>query len=191
MEVLKKLQKARKAIKETKTKKQGRNTFSKYDYFTPDQVSKLVYDIEQKLNLFHKFDLISDDNHIYGILTIYDLDTTESIEFKMLTDIPIIKATNSTQQLGGAMTYTNRYLLMNTYDIQDNNLDFDTDKKEDEKTTTEKEDKKNELPWLNTNTEGWNNAVTKLKDGVITIEEIEKYYIISKANKKTLTELKN
>jgi hypothetical protein len=44
----------------------------------------------------------------------------------MASDIPSIKATNIAQQLGGAMTYTKRYLLMNTFNITDNNLDHDT-----------------------------------------------------------------
>jgi hypothetical protein len=46
----------------------------------------------------------------------------------MASDIPSIKATNISQQLGGAMTYTKRYMLMNAFDIVDNNLDFDNTK---------------------------------------------------------------
>jgi chaperonin GroEL len=44
IDVYKKMFHAKKYIAETKVKKAGKNEFSKYDYFTPEQIAQLVYD---------------------------------------------------------------------------------------------------------------------------------------------------
>jgi hypothetical protein len=131
METLKKLHKAIEIIKGKNLKKKGKNTFSKYDYYTPDQVSELVIGACHEVKLFPKFDLKRNELGIVGTLSIYDIEAKDErgespVVFEMASDIPSIKATNVSQQLGGAMTYTKRYLFMNAFDIADNNLDFDT-----------------------------------------------------------------
>lgn len=123
--VLKALSEARKAISETKMKKEGKNKFSNYDYFTPSQVHKLVEDACQKTNLLAKFDLDKDELGYFGELIVYHLESTEHLSFKLVTDVPDIKATNASQKLGGMMTYTERYLKSSAFGIVDNNLDFD------------------------------------------------------------------
>jgi hypothetical protein len=71
------------------------------------------------------------------------------VKFSIATEIPEIKATNVAQQLGGAVTYSERYLLMIAYDIKDNNLDFDSQKpKEEKREKTEKKYEEDERPWL-------------------------------------------
>ena len=181
MEILKKLQSARKLVKETDIKKEGKNTYSDYNYFTPSQISDLVFEIEQKLNIFHKFDLMNIKGSIYGLITLYDLDSNEDLEFKMLTDIPQITATNKTQQLGGAMTYTNRYLLMNIYDIQDNSLDFDTEKKQTKKqtkkTTNSTTNTETEKEWLKD--EEIDRVVKFAKENGLGAKDLYEYYKIS------------
>jgi hypothetical protein len=125
--ILKKLSEARKQISETKLKKEGKNSFSNYQYFTPEQIFSLTSEAEQKTGLISKFDLVSENENISGKLTIFDVESGENIEFKMMTAIPEIKATNVAQQLGGAVTYTHRYLLTTAYKIAENHLDFDSD----------------------------------------------------------------
>jgi hypothetical protein len=127
MKTLAKLNKAIELIKSKNLKKKGKNTFSKYDYYTPDQVAELTTWACHEVKLFPKFDLIRNDLGITGKLSVYDIESeAEPVVFEMASAIPEIKATNISQQLGGAMTYTKRYLLMNAFDIVDNNLDFDT-----------------------------------------------------------------
>ena len=123
--VMKKLLEARGIIKKSKLKKKGRNRYSDYDYFTPDQVSQLVDKACQDVGLISIFSLERDEIGYYGRLTTLDVNTGHSIESIMRTEIPEIKATNATQKMGGAYTYTKRYMLMNEYDIADNSLDFD------------------------------------------------------------------
>lgn len=123
--ILQKLAKARDFIKSNPIKKSGRNKFSEYDYFTPEQINSMVHLAEKEAGLIHIFQLKRDENGYHGYMAIYELETGEKIEFTQATDIPAIKATNISQQIGGAVTYTNRYMLMTAYDIADNVLDFD------------------------------------------------------------------
>jgi hypothetical protein len=148
-DVLKKLQKARAHIKGLNLKKQGRNAYSNYDYYTPEQVNSLVNDASEKFSLFNKFDLERTELGLMARLEITDLETGNSIKFTIATEIPEIKATNVAQQLGGAVTYSNRYLLMIAYDIVENALDFDDkDHTKVTKPRSKPTDKEDTRPWL-------------------------------------------
>jgi len=137
MEIYKKLAQARAIIKALPIKKAGLNKFSNYDYFTPEQINGLVHEAEKQTGLIHMFSLKRDQDGLHGHLAIIDIETTEVINFMQATDIPEIKATNVAQQIGGAVTYTLRYMLMTAFDIADNSLDFDSkDNREPEKKVT-------------------------------------------------------
>ena len=134
MEIYKKLAAARAFIKSMPIKKAGENTFSHYNYFTPEQISSLVFEAESQNGLIHTFTLIRDENGLHGHLNVIDIESNEHIEFIQATAIPEIKATNVAQQIVGAVTYTLRYMLMTAFDIADNSLDFDAkDNREPEK----------------------------------------------------------
>jgi len=125
MKIIQKIAKAKQDIKESPIKKEGRNDYSNYDYFTPAQIEGLVSHVCKTNGLMTKFDLIRNELGVYGSLTIFDCETGENISYQMATDIPQIKATNIAQQLGGCATYTERYLKMSAFGITDSNLDFD------------------------------------------------------------------
>ncbi len=167
MEVLQKIFEARQKIKETKLKSAGWNDYSKYYYYTPEQINQLITPICNELKILNTFQLKRDEHGLNGIMNVLDLESKKSKDFIMATDIPSIKATNIAQQLGGTMTYTERYLLMSIYDIKDNNLDFDI--KGQIKDTRIK---------LKENTKEWSD-VCKAIDNGYTINDIEKKYILS------------
>jgi len=125
-ELLIKIAAAKAEIKNSPLKKEGRNDFSKYDYFTPSQIEHLVSLACQNNDLLPIFDLVRNELGVFGKLTIYDTTSGESLSVQMATAIPEIKATNIAQQLGGCVTYTERYLKMSVFGITDNKLDFDT-----------------------------------------------------------------
>ena len=125
-ELLNKLAAAKAEIKSAKLKKEGKNTYSNYEYFTPSQIEFLVATACHNNKLLTSFDLIRNDLGVYGRLTIYDLESGEKLTTEMASAIPEIKATNIAQQLGGCVTYTERYLKMSLFGITDNQLDFDT-----------------------------------------------------------------
>ena len=124
--VLQKLLLCRDAISKIDVKKMGYNKFSKYDYFTPEQISTMVLKVCVENTLLTKFDLIRNELGVYWVLTVYDVESDEKIDFTMASAIPDITATNAAQQLGGCMTYTERYLKMTAFGIVDNSLDPDT-----------------------------------------------------------------
>ena len=125
-ELLNKLASAKAEIKSTKLKKEGKNTYSNYEYFTPSQIEFLVSAACHNNKLLTSFDLIRNDLGVFGRLTVYDLESGEKLTTEMASAIPEIKATNIAQQLGGCVTYTERYLKMSLFGITDNQLDFDT-----------------------------------------------------------------
>lgn len=126
MSIYWKIAKAKDIISNSALKKEGKNTYSNYDYFTPEQVIALVQAASNEIWLLNLFSLKRNEFGVYGVLKIVDVENWESVEVEGATAIPEIKATNAAQQIGGCYTYTNRYLLMLTYGIADNNLDFDT-----------------------------------------------------------------
>ena len=190
MKIYDKLQKAREFIKNSDLKKSGYNDYSKYSYYTPEQVDKLVHEACKDVKLLNLFSLKKNKHGYYGELTLIDLeDEKGEIVFIQSTDIPVIKATNVTQQIGGAVTYTNRYMLMTAFDIVDNNLDFYTPQKKKIPQTIEPE-----KPWLNnldkkTNqpTPQWANVLEAIQEGKLTnIAKVREYY---KVNKEVATKL--
>lgn len=155
MEIYKKIQEARDFIRsnEKKVKKQGWNSYGKYNYFTPEQINNLVYEAEKEIGLMHIFELLKDDLGYYGYVCVIMLDNVQDrLYFTQRTDIPQITATNASQQIGGAVTFTQRYMLMSIYDIADNSLDFDDDanspmkKKESAKRTRKPQQKEQPKP---------------------------------------------
>lgn len=166
MEILKKIAKAKNQIKEIKLKKTGWNDYSKYNYFLPEQVEKIVSDACKSNNLITKFDLKRNEFGEYGILTIYDIDSNENMKYEMATAIPDIKATNIAQQLGGCVTYTERYLKMSAFGIVENDLDFDNFNNKNNL----KKDEDNR-PWLTE--KQFQNAIARIRENKFPDGEIE------------------
>ena len=199
-QLLSKLWQAKKDIASQKTSKEWSNDFSHYEYFTPDQVNRLVQNVCAKNWLLTKFDLKRNEFWVYGTLTIYDIDTANFITFEWATAIPEIKATNIAQQIWWCMTYTERYLKMTAFGITDNSLDFDTTENT-KKVVAEKKDitkewpfTPNDLPWFNkeqleelkANTDwvGWFDSSNSL------IEAVSTKYRVSKAMKQEIADFR-
>ena len=173
MEIYKKLSEARELIRNTKIKKAGKNSFSNYEYFTPEQVTQLCEDACQKVGLITFFELKRDELGVYGELIICDIENVKIMKLQQATAIPEIKATNVAQQIGGAVTYTHRYLLMSTFGIVDNSLEFNT-------TENTKKTVKKDLPILDQNHPNWFKAIESITNGTVTIEQIKNKYFITK-----------
>ena len=171
--VLSKLATARLWVKSHPIKKDGRNTFSKYDYFTPEHVSKLVNEACIEANIICVFSLKQDSLGYYGEVVTTDLENGESITTEVRTACPNITATNLTQQMGGMLTYCKRYTLMSLFDIEDNSMDFDSH--DNTKASAE-----NDLPWLNEGTKEFAGAIEKMRLGKSSIDALRKHFKISK-----------
>lgn len=196
--VLNSLASARLVVKAKAHKKDGRNTFSNYDYFTPELVSKLTTDACIESNLLCVFNLRKDEHGYFGELTTTELESGEVLITVMRTEKPSIKATNETQQMGGMNTYTKRYMLMSLFDIEDNTSDFDSDEYQKKVKATPPpptQTDETEKLWLNKTdksgaiTDTWAKVVKSLQGGGFTIAQVEGKYKISKANKDELKSL--
>jgi len=180
-----KLANAKAEIANTKMVKQGHNSYSNYDYFTPEQVAKLVYDACVNNDLLTMFSLKRDANGEYGELTIVDLDNDDTLTFIAATAIPQITATNAAQQLGGAMTFAERYLKQTAFWIYNNDLDFDTSentKKLAEKVTEQERFNKEQL-------DAFTKIASRYKTAEDAIKVIKSKYRISKAMEEKVREL--
>lgn len=184
--VLSKLAVARLFIKAHPLKKDGRNDFSKYDYFTPEIVSKLVNDACNEANIICVFSLDKDEFGYFGSVTTTDMETGEQLVTIMRTDKPEIKATNVTQQMGGMNTYAKRYALMSLFDIEDNTIDFDS---QDNRKKDTPPPQANEKKWLNLGTPEFDGAIKKLKEGTTTMAKIKTAMLVSKIVEEKLIEL--
>jgi len=187
-----KLWQAKIDIASMKISKEWTNDFSHYDYFTPEQVNKLVQKVCNEQKLFTKFDLKRNEWWVYGVLTIYDIESDETISFEWATAIPEIKATNVAQQIWGCMTYTERYLKMTAFWICDNSLDFDTT--ENTKKVAEKKEEKKEVKWFNQpeleNLKKNTEYLKKFKTSDELIQDIKKLgYSISDTKKREVAEV--
>jgi hypothetical protein len=80
MSIYGKLAKAKEMIANTELKKEGKNTFSNYDYFTPEQVQNLVQSVSNENGLLNLFSLKRNEFGVYGVLKVIDVDTGEFIE---------------------------------------------------------------------------------------------------------------
>ena len=149
--IITKLAVAKQQVATEKNAKAWKNSFSNYNYFTPEQVNTIVQKVCDNCWLLTKFDLKRNEYGVFWTLTVYDIESWESLEFESATAIPEIKATNVAQQMWGCMTYTERYLKMTAFWIIDNSLDFDSDeqyKARGEKATKKSESKENPNWWF-------------------------------------------
>ena len=126
MNIYEKLDKARELVRNTKHKKDGRNTYSNYDYFTPETVELIVADVCKEMRLSPLCNLKRNEFGLYQEMILIDLDKTEDcIITELATVHGSLKATNETQQMGGTDTYSERYIKMKVFQIKDNNIDPD------------------------------------------------------------------
>jgi len=187
--IYRKMFNARGHIKKTDMKKEGYNEYSNYNYFTPEQVDQLVYTACEKEKLLTVFNLNKVEGELVGILKITDVENPESfLEYKMLSATPNIKATNELQQLGGAMTYTERYICMSAFGIKDNTIDPDSQNNKPK--SNEPKDKKlkdiseDDKKWLNkfnkdkTPNEYYGKVLKRAKEKGTTIKDLQMVYKI-------------
>ena len=127
MNIYEKLDKARELVRATKHKKAGTNTYSKYDYFTPEQVELIVAEVCKETKMLPLCSLKRNEFGLYQEMVLVNLeDIKDTLVVQLATIHGSLKATNETQQMGGTDTYSERYIKMKVFQIKDNNLDCDS-----------------------------------------------------------------
>ena len=125
-------------------KKSGHNKYSDYDYMEMEDFLPHLRQLMFKYRVCTEFSM-DQDNKI-GIMQLLDCDSSQKLVFTMPYEVPEIKATNLMQKIGGAATYLRRYLLINAFDIAENDmLDSQVNNKPVDK-PVEKVDKSKQKP---------------------------------------------
>jgi hypothetical protein len=124
-----KLNIARMKFLKSQVVKSGVNSFSKFKYFTLNDILPIATRIFYEVGLTPVFSM----NTEYAYLHLFDCDVGEkaiSIAFSMPIGIqgksneggeitPLTKGMNGAQNMGAAMTYCRRYLLLATLEISE------------------------------------------------------------------------
>lgn len=113
---------------ELRVGKDGKNTYSNYDYFKPDDIMKALNPLLEKYNLITMFNLFYKGEYYQAELIIADCDGNENIEYIFDIQKATVKGANEAQNSGATLTYAKRYSLMSAFNIADNDADFDSEK---------------------------------------------------------------
>lgn len=130
MEVLTLRQKIIRITNEIRISKDGKNTFSNYNYLLPDGLLRVINPLLLKYDVLICFNLHKDNTNLanyHAITSVYDCASGDSVEYSFCIEKPDIKGTNDAQKCGGLLTYAKRYSLMNIFNIASNEDDFDSD----------------------------------------------------------------
>lgn len=126
--LIKKIAKLRIEFQNSKIKKTGLNRYSKFNYFELSDIRPVLNKLNYEIGLLDEFEF----NTEFATLKIYDVDTSEYIEFKMSINIDGIEAKLNSdkqsngmhpiQRLGGITTYLERYLLQKALGLTDGEI---------------------------------------------------------------------
>lgn len=165
MSIYKKLFEAKKEI--GKISKDSTNPFYKSKYFDINQLLEHVEPILHKHGLMI-LQPVFDDNIRTQII---EVETGEKIESMMS-----LIANVDPQKRGSEITYYRRYTLGSLLALQAEDDDANSAVKPKEQTINTSNN--NNKPWLNVGSKEWNGALEKGS----SIEQLKKYFNISKAN---------
>ena len=114
-----KLQKVRVELQNSKLKKSGKNTFSKYEYFELGDFLPKVNELCEKYNLSTIFQFTKEQ----ADLIVIDVDDTEKFEvFSTPVEITSLKGGTAMQNIGATQTYARRYLYVMAFEIAESDL---------------------------------------------------------------------
>lgn len=114
-----KLQKVRVELQNSKLKKSGKNTFSKYEYFELGDFLPKVNELCEKYNLSTIFQFTKEQ----ADLIIIDVDDTEKFEiFSTPVEVTSLKGGTAMQNIGATQTYARRYLYVMAFEIAESDL---------------------------------------------------------------------
>jgi hypothetical protein len=116
--------------------REGKNDFQGFKYFKPDDILRQINPLLQKNRLFTKFEMtFNKEKEMYeSKMTISDIDIREDLQRGPVEvyqfDIPMthVKGAGEAQNAGATMTYCKRYMIMNIFNIADNEVDPDNEK---------------------------------------------------------------
>lgn len=115
---------------ELRVEKEGRNTYSDYEYIKPDDLQNALKPLYLKYRIFAHFGVRKlKDGRNEAVLRVEDFGTDTGRQiYTMVSDDIQIKGANSAMNVAALRTYCNRYLLMTAFNISSNDDDLDNDR---------------------------------------------------------------
>lgn len=119
---------------ELRINKEGDNTFKGFRYFRPDDIAREIVPLLKKHELILFFDMPfnKDKGMFEGKLTICESGEQETTatnpgKVELQFDIPLttVAGASEAQNAGATMTYCKRYMIMNAFNIAENEADPD------------------------------------------------------------------
>lgn len=128
------MQRILKITNELKVKKNGKNTFSKYDYFKLEDITDALNPLLEKYNVLMHYNLVQNDpvegkdSSFRGTLTLYDTSDSQ-INVQYIADIEKaeVKGASGIQMSGATLTYGKRQAVMNAFNISEDDSDPNND----------------------------------------------------------------
>ena len=163
--------------------KDGKNAFGNYNYFKPDDIMQALNPLLEEYNLILVFNLNNKESYYQAQLIVEDTESDDRQEYIFDIQKATVKGANEAQNSGATLTYAKRYILMNCFNIADNDADFDSDK------MTKKSNSKyeNKIP-DNINT--FSSAEPRTENSILTDPQIKRAYSIAKSNNISEEDLK-
>lgn len=160
-----------------------RNNFGKYNYRSAEDILEAIKPISKEVKVMFKIteELVERGGYlaIKSTATIYDLEEQElssiSSDAYAILDFDA-KGMQNPQRTGAASSYAKKYALGNLLLIDDTK---DSD-------ATNEHSKVSSKPQLKINTEPFKKALEAVKSGTVTIQQIEKKYMLTSSVKQML-----
>jgi len=152
------MQRVLKISNELKVKKNGKNTFSKYDYFKLEDIMDALKPMLFANNVFLHYDITQNDPlegrepSFRGTLTLFDaVNQNDKIVFVADIERAEVKGASGIQMSGATQTYGKRQAVMNAFGISEeaddpNNDENDSRNPKNVQKQTNKAEKKAENP---------------------------------------------
>lgn len=113
-----KIQRIRVELQKLKLKKSGTNKYAGFNYY---ELGDFLPALNKLADKYGVLNCISFDNE-FATLIIYDTDSENNLKFTSPMRDLDLKGCNAIQALGGAETYSRRYLYLTAYEIVENDM---------------------------------------------------------------------
>lgn len=128
------MQRILKITNELKVKKNGKNTFSKYDYFKLEDITEALNPLLEKYNVWMHYNLTQNEPKegrepsFRGVLALMDaIDPTNKIEYVADIERAEVKGASGIQMSGATLTYGKRQAVMNAFNLSEDDDDPNSD----------------------------------------------------------------
>jgi len=128
------MQRILKITNELKVKKNGKNTFSKYDYFKLEDIVSALNPLLAKYDVFMHYDLTQNEitsgkeDSFHGVLSLVDaISPDNKIEYVADIEKAEVKGASGIQMSGATLTYGKRQAIMNAFNLAEEDDDPNSD----------------------------------------------------------------